>query len=401
MRDLGVPVPEVDDLIASARGLGGTKPQQIAASVEVSPRDEWDEPTRPGVPDLGGGGPELGEPSDPVEERRLKRRVKELEATNRDLMDQLLNTRDALGVANEAAQHRVEPLAFREHRSGRREACSLVVISDNHVDEVVESASVSGLNEHNPDVARARMARIFSGARWLTQHARQSHLVRNIKLLLIGDHISGTIHADLSETNAMSLPESIAFSEQLFCDGIEHLLEDPDTEGIDVHCSTGNHGRLAPGKPRIHTRNETNAEMILFLSLARRFAHEPRVTFDLPAGVFSYFQVYDRWVRHSHGDHLKYGGALGGLTNPINRAVARMNLARKADLDVFGHWHSYQDNGSWIVNGSTVGFGTFSEWIHAPYERPQQAWALLDSKRWRSLSAPIWCDEIDEPKEAA
>lgn len=330
---------------------------------------------------------------DPVEEHRLKRRVRELEAENERLLGELLNTQDMLGVAREAATHRVAPLEMRERHSGRREACSLIMVSDNHVDEIVALDSVNGLNEHNPDIARARLARTFEGGRWLTQHARQSHLVRDVVLWLGGDHISGTIHEDLRETNAMSLPESIAFAQQLLGDGISHLLEDAETEHLRVVCSTGNHGRLAPGKPRIHTRNETNAETILFLSLARQFAGNERVSFDLPTGVFTYFDVYGRTCRASHGDHLKYGGALGGLTNPINRAVARMNLGRRAVLDIFGHWHTYADNGNWIVNGATVGYGQFSEFIHCPWERPQQAWALLDSKRWRSLSAPVWCDE--------
>lgn len=336
-----------------------------------------------------------------VEQHRLKRKVAELEAENRRLMDEVLNTRDLLGVAREAASYRVAPLEMRERRSGRREAASLIMISDNHVDEVVEAASVNGLNEHNPDIARARMARTFEGGRWLTNHSRQSHLVRDAIVWLGGDHISGTIHQDLTETNAMSLPESIAFAQQLIGDGLRHLLQDPETETIRVICSTGNHGRLAPGKPRIHTRNETNAETILFVALAREFIGEPRISFDLPTGVFTYFQVYGRWCRASHGDHLKYGGALGGLTNPINRAVARMNQARPASLDLFAHWHTYTDSGSWIVNGATVGYGPFSEWIHCPYERPQQAWALLDSRRWRSLSAPIWSDEMEDAKEAA
>lgn len=396
------PHRDLDTVIGDAvnrRTLERLGDQAIRESFERV--DEWDEPTNPGMP------PEavaemrvVPEEIDAIEEHRLRRQVRELEARIRELTDQLLNTRDLLGVQREAAQHRVEPLAMREHRSGKREGASLILLSDCHVDEIVERGSVNGLNEHNPDIARMRMARVFEGARWLTQHARQSHLVRDVILWIGGDLISGTIHEDLRETNAMGLPESIAFATQLAGDGIRHLLADPETEHVRVVCSTGNHGRLAPGKPRIHTRNETNAETIIYLSLAREFAGERRVTFHLPEGVFSYFQVYGRTVRASHGDHLKYSGALGGLTNPINRAIARMNMARHADLDLFGHWHTYFDAGTWIVNGATVGYGPFSEWIHCPYERPQQAWALLDAKRWRSLCAPIWCDSSEEAAAA-
>jgi hypothetical protein len=433
MRDADPSVPTSAQIVNEANRLGRERSLVDGGRFlvdrgdiqEVDNGDEWEvEKTSPDVApvieavraydgkdkfqerDVKLHGPSLGvknraEALEAVEEHRLKRRVAELETANRELLDRLANTQDMLGIAREAAQHRVKPLDMRERTSGRREAASLILISDNHVDEVVTADSVNGLNEHNPDVARARMARVFQGASWLTNHARQSHLVRDVVVCLLGDHISGTIHQDLSETNAMSLPESIAFAQQLIGDGLRHLLSDPETETIRVICSTGNHGRLAPGKPRIHTRNETNAETILFVSLAREFASDPRISFDLPSGVFSYFQIYGKTCRASHGDHLKYSGALGGLTNPINRAIARMNQARHADLDVFGHWHTLFDGGAWIVNGSTVGYGPFSEWIHCPYERPQQGWALLDSRRWRSLNAPIWCDEADEAREAA
>lgn len=408
LRRAGHDIPSVSEIIQFAHGAGtyandADDDWEIEkTSPDLAPViEQVERPEREVKAHEGGAAVKVREEIEAVEEHRLKRRVAELEAANKRLMDEVLNTRDLLGVAREAAEHRVAPLEMRERHSGKREAASLVALSDNHVEESVELASVNGLNEHNPDVARARMARIFHGARWLTNHARQSHVVRDVIVWLGGDHISGTIHEDLRETNTMSLPESIAFAQQLIGDGLRHLLDDPETETVRVVCSTGNHGRLAPGKPRIHTRNETNAETILFVSLAREFVGNPRITFDLPQGVFTYFNVYGRTIRASHGDHLKYGGALGGLTNPINRAVARMNQARHADLDLFGHWHTYTDSGSWIVNGATVGYGTFSEWIHCPYERPQQAWALLDSKRWRSLSAPIWCDEVDEAKEQA
>lgn len=329
---------------------------------------------------------------DPVEEHRLRRQVRELESQNKKLMDQLLNTQDELGVIREARQYKIPPLKMREHRSGKHEACSLIMVSDNHIDEVVTLESTNGLNEYNPSIARKRMGRLFEGGAYLTDLARQSNIVRDMVVWIGGDIISGRIHDDLCESNAMSLPESVAFAQQLLSDGLNHLLKDKNLEHIRVVASVGNHGRITE-KMRVHTRIETNIETLLYLSLAREFSKEKRISFDLPRGIFSYFEVYGRTVRAFHGDNLKYSGALGGLTNPINRAISRLDQGRFSDLNILGHFHTYLDGGRWIVNGSTISTSAFSLSIAASHERPQQAWALLDSKRWRSLSAPIFCTD--------
>lgn len=372
LREKGYKVPSIRSMLDEATDevADGAKPTATAHNTESASQEDLS----------------------PVEEHRLKRKVKDLEEHAKQLMNELLNTQDALGVMKEAAQHKVPPLEPREKTSGLREACSLVLISDTHLDEVVEKEAVNGLNEYNPDIARRRMERLFTGARWLTNYSRQAHAVRDMVVWLGGDTVSGIIHEDLRETNAMGLPESIAFAQQILSDGLNYLLKDEKLESLRVVCSVGNHGRLTK-EVRVNTRISTNIETLLYLNLAREFANDPRVSFDLPQGELTYFQVYDRVVRVTHGDALKYGGALGGLTNPINRAISRWDMSIAADLTLMGHWHQYMDCGKFIVNGSVVGLGPFSVRIQAPYERPQQAWALLDAKRWRSLSAPIWCDD--------
>ena len=69
------------------------------------------------------------------------------------------------------------------------------------------------------------MERLFTGARWLTNHSRQAHVVRDMVVWIGGDTVSGIIHEDLRETNAMGLPESIAFAQQIMSDGLNYLLK--------------------------------------------------------------------------------------------------------------------------------------------------------------------------------
>jgi hypothetical protein len=69
--------------------------------------------------------------------------------------------------------------------------------------------------------------------------------------------------------------------------------------------------------------------------------------------------------------------------------IANWNRARKADLDVFGHFHYLFWGGNFVANGSLIGYGPFSERIAAPFQRPQQAFFLIDSQFGLTMQAPI------------
>lgn len=334
-----------------------------------------------------------GEIIEPIEEHKLRKKIRDLESRNKELMDKLLNTQDELGVVREAAQYKIKPIVPREHKSGLHEGCSLILVSDNHLGEHITKESTNGLNEHTPEIARARMEKLASGGVYLTNLARNVNKVRDVVLWFGGDHISGRIHEDLSESNAMSLPEELAFSEQALGDIVRHFLKDAQTESIKIICTPGNHSRVTQ-QMRVHTRIETNLETLVYLSLAREFSKEKRVSFDLPTSAITYFQVYGRTIRAFHGDIIKGGGGgtIIGIQGGLNRAILKWDQSVQAQLNLVAHFHSYQDYGKAIVNGSTVGTNAYSLSIACPHERPQQAWALLDSKRWRSLSAPIFCD---------
>jgi hypothetical protein len=73
-----------------------------------------------------------------------------------------------------------------------------------------------------------------------------------------------------------------------------------------------------------------------------------------------------------------------GITRPIG--------AIKADLDVFGHWHQSQQNPKWVSNASLIGHNAYAIAIKAGFEPPSQTFFLMDAKRGRTVTAPIYLD---------
>jgi hypothetical protein len=100
--------------------------------------------------------------------------------------------------------------------------------------------------------------------------------------------------------------------------------------------------------------------------------------------------VFDKRIRFHHGDGLKYQGGVGGLTIPVEKAISAWNKSpARADLDIFGHWHTAQQSRAWVSNGSLIGYNAYAVSIKASFEPPAQTYFLLDKKRGRTMTTPI------------
>ena len=119
------------------------------------------------------------------------------------------------------------------------------------------------------------------------------------------------------------------------------------------------------------------------------FRDNKRVHFVIEDSYHTYLTVYNQTIRFHHGHAIKYGGGVGGLTIPVNKAIAQWNKTRNADLDVFGHWHQQFDGGNFLCNGSLIGYNAFALFIKAGFEAPKQLFFLIDKKRSKTVVCPI------------
>ena len=182
-----------------------------------------------------------------------------------------------------------------------------------------------------------------------------------------------------------------------------YLLEDGQLERLVIPCNDGNHGRLTE-KTRSATRKENSLEWLLYIGLQREFARDPRVQFQIADGTQLFLDVYGRTIRFTHGDSVKYGGGIGGITIPIYKALARWDTVRHADLTIMGHFHQRISLSDLIVNGSLIGYSPYAMDIGARFEPPAQEFSMLEPVRFRSASIPLHVsdrEDDDAYREAA
>jgi hypothetical protein len=263
------------------------------------------------------------------------------------------------------------------------------MLSDAHVEENVRPGETPTDNVYNPEIADRSLARFFSSLKWKIDLYRNAWKIRTALVWLGGDLMTGHIHAEnVENTNGTPL-ETMLWLRPRIISGIDSLLADGQLEEIYIPCSYANHGRNTP-KPYRALGAVHSYEWCLYQFLALHYANEPRVRFLADESAHQYAHVFDFDLHFHHGDETNYQGGVGGITIPLNKATAQWDIARRCHYHHYGHWHQYQDTGRVVVNGSVIGFNAYAMSIKATPEAPRQAFYLLDSKRGKTCSSPLW-----------
>lgn len=328
-------------------------------------------------------------PDELLRAQRAEDKAKASEQRAKALLDELKTTRSSLSAIEQLAAGPLPPVERREFGSGLREAAAVALLSDVHIEEIVEAHATPTGNEYNPQIADRALERFFAGLEWLIEFHRSAFCIRSLVLWLGGDLMTGHIHDEMVETTATSPIETMLLLKPRIIDGIQGLLQDAELDEVLIPCSYGNHGRNTR-KPYRSRGAEHSYEWALYQDLAHHFEDEPRVHVLADRSAHQYVNVYEWKLHFHHGDEVNYYGGVGGIMIPMNKAIAQWDRARSCHYHHFGHFHQYLDAGNLVVNGSCIGFNAYAMSIKAAPEPPVQAFYLLDSKRGKTCKSPIW-----------
>ena len=280
---------------------------------------------------------------------------------------------------------------------GNRETVALLQYSDQHIDEVVESDSVMGLNEYNPTIAEKRNELYFYKAAKLIRHHQAHYNIKRIVLAMQGDAIGGWIHPELEQTNSLSPNEAIYKFKGMAVAGIEYLSKNVDVEEITVVCICGNHSRETK-KTQFSNFTDTNKEYWMYLDIKSicESLGLSKVKFIIPKAEMAIVDIFDKRYLFAHGHQFRYAGGVGGIFPSMLRWFANITKSLKIDAAFIGHWHTSIMTRKVIVNASMKGYDAFSIGRGFEFERPSQNLILIDSKYDICLFQQIYLDENEK-----
>lgn len=327
-----------------------------------------------------------------VEMDQLK--IKEKMATRgyKDALKEIRQLKDELDIfapiVNIAKHYR--PLVIKSKQGGRGEATAIINVNDWHFEERVDKAAVNGVNEYNLRIAKRRLKAFWASAASLVDMCRSRSKIDTIIVNILGDMINGWIHEPFMATNALTPTEAILEVFTQLLSGLEFLQKETKVKEIIVPCVCGNHGRwtkrkwskLGPG---------TSFEGLLYSLLARW--HEAQknkvIRFILPQGDMTYYKVYGRMIRITHGDNLRYSGGIGGVHIPLRKALDGWNTQIPAKYTYIAHYHQDLTGEDYRMSGSVIGFSEYCIKIKARYNPPSQAFELQHPKYGATARFPI------------
>ena len=278
--------------------------------------------------------------------------------------------------------------------AGTSESAAVVVWSDHHCEEEVTPGQVSGKNEFNLEIYDRRFSQLVHGTLAWLDIEQQKTSIKTLVIALLGDYFSNNIHEDLAEANLLPPMDAAYLAQSHLIGGIDYILEHtPKSLDLLIVCHSGNHARTTK-KQRIATEAGNSLEHYMYYVMRDHYAKNPRVKFQIATGYHSYVTFFDKYVvRFHHGHQINYQGGVGGITIPVNKAIAQWNKARVANLDVFGHFHTKFDGGNFICNGSLIGYSAYAVSIKASFEKPSQTIFLVNKKFMeKTMTAPIYLE---------
>lgn len=325
------------------------------------------------------------------EVKGLKTRL-ELETQQREDLTRTIS------VLQQADDMRLSPPRWLKPAKPKRHRSTLVaVLSDLHLDQVVDAAEMRGLNAYNRQIAVGRLREWAENVVNLGQHHINDVRWDGVVVPVLGDLYPGDIHLELVRSNEAHTLASVEF-------WADHLVAAlrlvADAYGkVHVPWVVGNHGRTTV-KPVFSGRATSNVDWLTGRIVARELKGDKRFTFDVPVSMETSFTAYSTTFQCYHGE-TNGGGGIGGIWPPIMRLDAKKRQRQSAVGDPYdhlliGHWHQLVFAKGFTVNGSMVGYDEYAYGNSLGYEPPQQAFLVVHPEHGITIRGPIHCQPKGE-----
>jgi hypothetical protein len=280
----------------------------------------------------------------------------------------------------------------------KHSATAVLMLSDVHCEERVLPETVNGENDYSLDVCQLRLAELQERFLDCLEHERNQADVDRVLIWLGGDFLTGHIHPDCVEVAQLSPMNATRWIAERLRSLIDAIAA--NVGSVIVCTNAGNHGRSTE-KNRIATELDHSWEQLMYFTLAREEKNK-NVRWQIAEGHLGYVDLDGFLVRTTHGHSIRYNSGVFGLALPASKAIARWDAGRKANLTIFGHYHSWGwlRGSRYIANGSVIGHSPYAERVASP-ERPCQGMAVIDHGRNEVTRAyPLFCDRDLRTRDA-
>ena len=274
--------------------------------------------------------------------------------------------------------------------SDRSEVTHVMHLTDLHYGEVIEAREVDGLNEYNPEIAKARLMDLGRKVLEKTNTDRHGHNIPYLHILGTADYISGDIHPELQVTNAFPCPRQAV--ECGYALGALVMMLAPHFKRVTIDAITlDNHGRITR-KNQSAQGGYNNWSYVVAEVLKQHVSHQKNVVCNVHPYASTRVEIGPEKYLMFHGHQLK--GWAGLPYYGFDRRVAMEATKNMAFSDkkftrlLCGHFHCSVDSPYWMIGGSLSGTTAFDHGVGRHMRAHQTSWLVhpkhgqFDFTRW-------------------
>lgn len=308
-----------------------------------------------------------------------------------DELEQLMDRFRAVRPADQAVPKWLTPKASRARK---HHATALLMLSDLHLDEVVDPLAMAGMNAYDRDIATQRLERVVEGTVTVASRFVAGVEWDGLVVALNGDILTGEIHDELARTNEAPTAASVTYWVPRLASALTYLAD--HFGRVHVPCTDGNHDRTYKKIPA-KQRAESSWAWVVYNWLADMVRDDKRITFDIDPSEGRVYPIYDTWFHQIHGDGFRSAGGIGGIYPSMLKYLHRMDAmwaahGKRIDVHLMGHWHTYLTGPNFLVNGSLKGYDEYARHGGFRPEKPRQAFAVVTPERGITQQMPIYAD---------
>lgn len=268
-----------------------------------------------------------------------------------------------------------------------------LLLSDLHLDEVVDLAEMRGKNKYDRQIALQRLRALGANTVKMARDYISGVRFDGLTAWVNGDLVSGNIHEEIRETNdSVDVVDTVDF----WVDYLIVLLLGLADHFERVHVVVsggGNHGR-GQKKPPAKGAVRSNFDWLLMRIVYRELKGDDRFTWNIAESLDVRETQYDHRYFMVHGDDFQGGDQIAGAVRPVMMGDYRTLTMEIVDGEPYdtmlvGHFHQYTTLPRAVINGSLKGYDEYAKRKKFRPEVPKQAFWVTTPEHGPSFHLPI------------
>ena len=274
----------------------------------------------------------------------------------------------------------------------RQKGIANLLLSDLHLDEVVNPLEMRGKNAYNRDIALKRMKKLGANTVKMGRDYISGVSYDGLYVWANGDFVSGNIHAELKETNdSFDVVDTVDYwvdpVAAMYCQLADYYKK------VHVVVTPGNHGRNSL-KPVAKGGVRQSFDWLLMRTVYRELKNDKRFTWNMSESLDVRETQYEHRYLMVHGDDFKGGDQIAGAVRPVmmgdyRTLVMEITDGEPYDTLLVGHFHQYTTLPRAVINGSLKGYDEYAKRKKFRPEVPKQAFWVTTPEYGPSFHLPI------------